>query len=64
MDANKKWLVMPQDKKRMLLNNVWCGKCLKAVTIVKYTIEDNELGLVLKGKCKSCGNNVARVIEV
>jgi len=47
----------------MVLNNVWCGKCLKAVTIVKYTIEGNEFDLVLKGKCKTCGNDVARVIE-
>jgi hypothetical protein len=32
-------------------------------TIVDYTVEEEEYGLILKGKCKKCGGPVARVIE-
>jgi hypothetical protein len=32
-------------------------------TIVDYTVEEDEFGLILKGKCKKCGEPVARVIE-
>jgi hypothetical protein len=33
-EALKLWIGLPADTRQMLLNNVWCGECQKAVTIV------------------------------
>ena len=63
MDANKKWLAIPEEIRSKLRSNVFCANCGDAVTIESFTIEDHPVGIVLKGKCKVCGNDVARVIE-
>lgn len=63
MEANKKWLSLPKNIRGELIDNVWCGHCSDVVTILGFTIEDNDFGIVLKGKCKNCGGDVARVIE-
>lgn len=62
MDAAKKWLSIPKDVREMLVKNVFCGNC-GVTTIVKYTIQEGEYAPVLKGKCKTCGRDVARVID-
>jgi ribosomal protein S27AE len=46
----------------MLVNNVYCSKC-GMTTIVDYGIQDDRLGLVLKGLCQKCGGSVARLVE-
>gem|GEM_PF-4685006 len=33
-DALKLWMGLPADIRRMLLSNVWCVECRKAMTIV------------------------------
>lgn len=63
MDANKKWLSIPKDIRNSLLSNVWCGNCSDVTTITAFIIEEHDFGIVLKGKCKNCGKDVARVIE-
>lgn len=63
MDANKKWLSIPKDIRSEITKNVFCGHCKDAVTIENFTIEDDQFGIVLKGKCQKCGNEVARVVE-
>ncbi|MBO8157176.1 MAG: hypothetical protein H0Z32_12005 [Bacillaceae bacterium] len=63
MDVNKKWLSIPKDIRKKLLKNVFCVNCLGAVEITSYIIEEHEMGIVLKGKCKNCGHDVARVVE-
>lgn len=63
MEANKKWLSIPKEIRSELLNNVFCRKCSDVVAIEGFTIEDNQFGIVLKGKCQQCGHAVARVIE-
>jgi hypothetical protein len=57
-----KWRAIPPEIRAKLLDNVFCSKC-KLTTIVDYTVEEDEFGLILKGKCKKCGEPVARVIE-
>ena len=61
-EALEKWLSLPADTRRMLLSNVWCGECRKAVTIVDYHAELNGV-VVLQGFCGTCGHKVARVID-
>ena len=61
--ANKKWLAIPAAIRKELERNVWCGNCSDVVQIVNFTVQDSPPGIVLKGKCKNCGKDVARFIE-
>lgn len=61
--ALKRWTAIPDDKRRMLLDNVWCSGCATSVTICDFTAEVAGRDLVLKGFCGTCGHKVARVIE-
>ncbi|QST00410.1 hypothetical protein IMZ31_02100 [Pontibacillus sp. ALD_SL1] len=64
MEANKKWLSIPKDSREKLIQNVFCSNCLDAVTIVDFIILDHPEGVLLEGKCKNCGESVARVVEL
>ena len=64
MDANKKWLSLPKETRSQLTKNVFCSNCMDVVTIEGFTIEDDQFGITLKGKCKKCGHEVARFIEL
>ena len=63
MDAIEKWNAISKDNQRLLLGNVYCKNCHSSTTIVDYDIHLHEIGILLEGKCKSCGGSVARVIE-
>ncbi|MBP1934294.1 hypothetical protein [Ammoniphilus resinae] len=60
--AAQKWAKLPKDIQEIVVNNVYCSTC-GVTTIVKYTIHDDKLGVLLKGKCKKCGEDVARLVE-
>lgn len=61
--ANKKWLSISEETRKKLERNVWCSSCSAVVQIVKYDVKDMRIGIVLEGKCKQCGGDVARVID-
>jgi hypothetical protein len=61
--ANKKWLSIPEEFRRKLEQNVWCGSCCDVVKIERYTVKEFSSGVVLEGKCQKCGCDVARVID-
>ena len=63
LSAQKKWNKIPDTGKERLLNNVFCHKCGET-TIVEYSMYDDKFGVLLKGKCKMCGGDVARLIEL
>lgn len=46
-----------------LFANVYCSACRDVTTIVDYDIVSDRLGIILKGKCKKCGGNIARFVE-
>ena len=60
--AAQKWSKVPKNIQEQILKNVFCPKCGVA-TIVEYSIQDDKLGILLKGKCNKCGNDVARFVE-
>jgi hypothetical protein len=64
LEAASKWLKIPQSTRERLLKNVWCAKCLDAVTIVDYVIENQNSDIVLRGTCRSCQSGVTRVVEI
>lgn len=61
--ANKKWLAIPEETRRKLEQNVWCGYCSDVVQITNYVVKESGPGIILEGKCKKCGHEVARFIE-
>jgi hypothetical protein len=61
--ANKKWLSIPEDTRKQLERNVFCSHCLDVVQIEKYVVKESKGTIVLMGSCKTCGNEVARVID-
>ena len=61
-NAMKKWNKIPPDIQQRIINNVFCSKC-KDTTIINYTIEDTDLGALLKGECKKCSKKVTRLVE-
>lgn len=60
--AAQKWDKLPKNIQELLLNNVFCSQC-GMTTIVEYTLNSDEYGILLKGKCRKCGKAVARLIE-
>lgn len=62
LNAQKKWGKIPEDIQQKLIDNVFCSTCF-TTTIIDYTLHDDEYGIVLKGTCKTCGKDVARVVE-
>ncbi|OGT12908.1 MAG: hypothetical protein A3J49_16955 [Gallionellales bacterium RIFCSPHIGHO2_02_FULL_57_16] len=62
--AAKLWAAIPTDTRKMLLSNVWCGKCRHEVTITNFTGAVKAGDLLLVGKCSECHGDVARVVEI
>ena len=58
----EKWDALPNNEKLQILKSAYCSKC-DLTTIVNYIIEENEFGIILKGKCKKCGKDILRLIE-
>lgn len=61
--ANKKWHSISLEIRKKLERNIWCPSCLDVIQIEKYVVKEFSGGIVLEGKCKKCGHDVARIIE-
>lgn len=61
-EALKTWAAIPKCRQEKLLDTVFCSAC-GITTAVDYTLQIEEFGVILKGKCKHCGGRVARFIE-
>ncbi|MDP5276461.1 iron chaperone [Chengkuizengella axinellae] len=61
-ESLRKWSDIPTHVQKILLDNVFCSNC-GVTTILDYNIQNDRLGLVLKGSCKKCGGKVARLVE-
>lgn len=62
--AAKLWAVIPVDTRKLLLSNVWCGKCRHEITITNFSGAVKAGDLLLVGKCSECHGDVARVVEM
>lgn len=62
--AAKLWATIPVDKKKLLLSNVWCGKCRHEVTITNFTGAVKAGDLLLVGLCSECREDVAKFVEM
>jgi hypothetical protein len=61
-EALRKWGKLSIDNRNLLLANVFCSNCL-TTTVVDYDIVSYKGGILIQGKCKQCGHDVARVVE-
>ena len=57
------WQNIPEWAQEKLLSNVYCSYCIAMTTIVAFTGQVVGGDINLKGKCQTCGGEVARVIE-
>jgi hypothetical protein len=64
LPAAKLWATIPSNKKKLLLSNVWCGKCRHEVTVTNFSGVVKAGNLLLVGLCSECRGDVARVIEI
>jgi hypothetical protein len=62
--AAKLWATIPSHSKKLLLSNVWCGKCRHEVIISNFSGAVKAGDLLLVGLCSECRGDVARVIEM
>ncbi|MGD9569681.1 MAG: hypothetical protein AB7V48_15465 [Sedimentibacter sp.] len=60
--AIQKWSKISKHIQEKLLENVFCSTC-GTTTIVDYSMYDDKAGILIKGKCKKCNREVARLIE-
>lgn len=61
--AAKLWEGIPAATRKLVLSNVWCGKCRVAVTITNFSGTVKAGDLLLVGKCAVCHGDVARLVE-
>ncbi len=61
--AKKRWQQIPEKTRKDILDNIWCRRCEagSSMQLKAGAIEDR--CLVLRGTCKRCGSNIARLIE-
>ena len=62
-DAKKRWDQVPESIRKEILDNVWCSRCKGGSSMQLREGEMSGRSLVLRGACKKCGGETARVIE-
>ena len=63
-EAKKKWLSIAPEMRKRIESNVFCAQCGCTTIQTGYRVESLQQGdIILKGKCKKCGDEVARVVE-
>jgi len=62
-DARKRWEQVPQRARREIMESVWCSQCRTGVPMHLREGKMSGRSLVLRGTCKKCGSETARVIE-
>lgn len=61
--AKKRWVLISEPVREKILKNVWCSQCRTIATMQLREGQTTGRSLVLRGTCKTCGCEVARVIE-
>jgi hypothetical protein len=61
--AKKRWEQITERIRKDILENVWCSQCRTVVALQLREGQMSGRSLVLRGTCKKCGNEAARVVE-
>ena len=62
-NAKAMWDTIPPQAQEQLLKNVWCVHCSGVTTITDFKGTVEKGNLILRGRCATCGGDVARLIE-
>jgi hypothetical protein len=62
-EARKRWDTIPSWAQQKILNAVWCGTCLKGVSMDVTKGRMEEQILILEGTCIPCGKKVVKLVE-
>ena len=62
-EANERWNKIPKLIQVQILDNVWCSGCSAVSNISLESAKMQQRDLILRGKCKACGQEVCRVVE-
>ena len=49
---------------RKMLQNVYCMQCRKTVPIEDYEAFPDKGGIIVRGRCGLCGNELTRLIDM
>lgn len=63
IEALKKWKELSKIIQRNILENVWCSSCGGSTSMTVESIRNDDYGIILTGKCKTCGKSVVRCVE-
>lgn len=61
--AKKRWHQISEQSRKKILANIWCSHCRDMVTLQLREGKMEGHSLVLRGTCKTCGGEAARVVE-
>jgi hypothetical protein len=62
-DARKRWNEVSERSRKDIIESVWCPHCQTGVPMQLRDGKMERRLLVLRGTCKKCGGEVARVVE-
>lgn len=62
--AAKLWEAIPTTTRKILVSNVWYGKCGHEVAITDFSGSVKGGDLLLVGSCSECHGDVARLTEL
>lgn len=62
-DAKRRWDQLAEAVRKEILDCVWCSECRTGKPMQVREGKMVGMSLVLQGTCKTCGGEVARVIE-
>ena len=63
LEARQRWNTIPESIQKKILDNIWCSKCSGTATIILESAKMERDGLILRGKCIACGQEVCRFVE-
>lgn len=63
--ALERWENADEKDRQKILKRVYCTRCMDAVEIAAgWTLAIEGTAPVIRGKCKKCGQKVARVLDI
>jgi len=63
LEARKRWEQIPESARKEILNDHRCPRCGTGRAMHVYEARMHGRTLILKGVCKACEGEIARVIE-
>ena len=63
LSAWKVWQSWPEERRELYLHNAYCSNCRVASFAKGYIIRKDRYGLIVEGRCASCGEKITRCCD-